>query len=125
MSDELVRVAHHEAGHAAMAHVLGVAPGLITIRPGPNYRGVAHHGRTGQPEVRETDLDVPIVEMRAQLRRGVEREILICLAGKATERLAPVVPYVGFRLPDDPELRSAVADCHQVLASRVLGSRKP
>jgi hypothetical protein len=104
--DELRRVATHEAGHAVMAHVLGVAPGFVSIRPGVDYAGVATYGKSGRPKMEDGDLDVPIVNMRARLRRGLEREIVTLLAGKASERLVPTEPETGF-LPPDPDRERA------------------
>lgn len=103
-------MAVHEASHAAMARVLGVGAGLISIRPGLNFGGVAKHGRIAVPKVLPGDLDGPVVLMRPALRRSLEKQILITVAGKLGEyQLLP--PETGFAaLPeadDEQALRLA------------------
>ena len=75
-------VATHEASHAVMARVLGVRAGFISIRPAANFGGVCRHGTTGIPTLRDDDLDGSVVDMRASLRRGLEKLICITLAGE-------------------------------------------
>jgi hypothetical protein len=107
--ERLERFAYHEAGHSVMAYYLHVTPGTVSIRPGHKYQGVSKHGKSGRPPVREGDLDVSIIEMRATLRRGLEKEIAISLAGKASERLVPTIPGPGYFGDPDREYAERLA----------------
>jgi hypothetical protein len=108
--EELERTAYHEAGHSVMSFYLHVTPGTVSIRPGKGYHGVSKHGRTGRPPVQESDLDCPIVEMKAKLRRGLEREICIALAGKTAEQLMPLEPSTGYIGDPDHERAARLAE---------------
>jgi hypothetical protein len=81
-------LAYHEAGHAVAAVLLG---GRITgpLAMTESGRGLAF---TGAPErdLDELDAGLPAVAWPAQLRRSLEIEAMICLAGAEAEKYAPL-----------------------------------
>lgn len=86
---ERARIATHEAGHAYAGYRLPGAKicGPVSIEPGKTYNGIAF---VRGPRVRPQDLDrislVGVVGELAKVRRAIETEAIICLAGPAAER---------------------------------------
>ncbi|MBA3739204.1 MAG: hypothetical protein H0W97_11645 [Actinobacteria bacterium] len=87
--DQRVRTAHHEAGHAAMAWVLGRSVGVVSIRPSEHVLGLAFWGPARRATVPAGVSTRPAVLWPADLRRSIETSILISLAGEIAERYAP------------------------------------
>jgi hypothetical protein len=108
MSDEQrTRVATHEAGHQAMAFMLGRPVGVSSIEPTEHYSGVAFHRPLGIPKGRFAPW-LPVPMQSAVVRRSIEGRILVYLAGPAAEWwLAPVEPVSGY-VPDDPDREAAI-----------------
>jgi ATP-dependent Zn protease len=50
---ERIRVAHHEAGHALVAELLGVRVDVISIKPAEHHVGVTIHAPSEIDEVAE------------------------------------------------------------------------
>jgi hypothetical protein len=93
------RTATHEAGHLAMAAALRVPVGMASIRPSETagYYGICTHGRTSRTRSIElVDVDRPWPMVRADVRRSIEKEILILLAGEMAVRLFAPMREPGF-----------------------------
>jgi len=96
---DLRRTAIHEAGHLTMCHALGVTTGMASIRPSDSTEtfGWAGHGTFGFPKNPDpSQLDVPYPLMSTRLRRPIEKEICVCLAGDAAVRLYAPMRDAGF-----------------------------
>ncbi|MGI8616828.1 MAG: hypothetical protein ACR2L4_08635 [Actinomycetota bacterium] len=97
-------VAIHESGHEAVALELGVPLGLVSIRPGAHFAGVAFHGST---RVRKADTfkwTSPVLQP-ASLRRYVETSIMVALGGDLAARYyGPIeTGYVATKTDDSLE----------------------
>jgi hypothetical protein len=106
-AEERRRVAYHEAGHAVMAYTVGRRNGVVSIRPGEHYNGIAFHGPAPRPsELERGKLGLPVPLLPARLRRWIETEILIVVAGREAEffRFIPPTRYSG----PDPDEEAAV-----------------
>jgi hypothetical protein len=125
---DLVRVAYHEAGHLAMAWVLGRPVGAASIEPTEHYTGIAFHGRGRRPTIPPGGVvHLPVVLWPAGLRRTFEIEALIALAGEMTADLIPaaaaraeppsiepmVAKMVPLCEPETRQLEAAAATEHQ------------
>jgi hypothetical protein len=78
MTEEELRRAYHEAGHAVAAHILGRASGLVTIVPTERYGGLTFHGRGrrfSESDLRKLGKPLPLLP--AALRRKVEVEAVL------------------------------------------------
>jgi len=115
-ADERYLMAVHETAHAAVAHVLRRPVGLVSIRPTAESGGFARH-RCERIKPGTFRPELPTILMPARLRRTVESEIVISLAGQVAEILAGP-PAPGYRGLTDDE-RQAVA------ASRSLAALDP
>lgn len=83
--EERRRVAAHESGHVVMAFELRVPLGLVSIRPGAHFLGVAFHGATRLRKGDGLKLTSPVLQP-ASLRRRVETSVMVALAGDIAER---------------------------------------
>jgi hypothetical protein len=107
------RVAFHEAGHAALAFLLGRAVDVVSIRPTDHYGGVtAHRGpRLTERERRKFGLPAPLLP--ARVRRHLEASALVALAGDLAEPLdtdwEPVSRYIA-PTPDEQLAGQAAGD---------------
>lgn len=92
-------IAHHEAAHAVVAFLLERRVHLVSIRPTEAYGGVVvrAHGPRGHYD--ESLLFRPTVLWPAKLRRELEVDIMIALAGDVGEELA-LGPRSGFGQPE-------------------------
>lgn len=101
-------VAHHEAAHGTMAWILARPIGLLSIRPGAHYEGVATHRRGHWPD-QETLLRLesrPVVLWPALDRRALEVDVCIALAGALGEQLVDPWtpdPLSTFHPDEDPD----------------------
>ena len=50
---ERIRVAHHEAGHALVAELLGVRVDVVSVRAAERHRGVTIHASLQVDEIAE------------------------------------------------------------------------
>lgn len=105
-----LKVAYHEAGHAVAAQLLrGRIVGPVSIRPTKRWSGVAYvrAPRFSPRDVETVDLAFPIATYPVGLRRALELDAIICLAGPAAEALRPdQSPVRGYR----PEPASRLDD---------------
>lgn len=110
---ERVRIAFHEAGHAAANLVHGITPELVSIRSAERWAGVCitDNPLWGISPPDENDLvsAATIPALPEPFRRTFEIDAICSLAGPACERLA--VPIEGYMAISDDEmaaLRAAV-----------------
>lgn len=94
-----VRTAWHEAGHLTAAHLLGVPIGAATIDPTDTEAGCAE---IGLPAIDTTTplTAGPTVARPDDLRRAVETEAVVLLAGNLAERHAPADLTRSYRTAD-------------------------
>ena len=103
------RTAHHEAAHAVVAELLGIRVDVVSIRPAEHHRGVTIHAAYGtDDEVTEIVArrhgksllarwcSVPYPLFDPDERRHAESRIMVSLAGRMGELLAPD-PLTGYR----------------------------
>ena len=83
--------AFHEAGHAVAAHLLGGTVELVSIRPDDHRDGWARcAGPSWDSELALSFRpELPVTMQPRDLRDGMERDLLIRLAGTLAETLAP------------------------------------
>src|SRR5262245_53640061 len=99
------RTSVHEAGHLVAAALIGVEPGMASIRPfehpdGSATNGWSEHGPTGTPRrVEIEELERPFILLPADVRLWVERRITILLAGETAVRLYAPHRETGFFEP--------------------------
>ncbi len=96
---DLERTRIHEAGHLVMCHVLGVATGMASVRPNAATEtfGWSRHGMYGYPTRPDPKtFDVPYPLMDTRVRRPLEKELCVLLAGDAAVRLYAPVRSSGF-----------------------------
>jgi hypothetical protein len=98
---ERIRVAHHEAGHALVAELLGVRVDVVSVRAAERHRGVTIHASLRVDEIAEllARRDGPSLLARwgvtpypffdPEERRRAECLIKISLAGRLGELLMP------------------------------------
>lgn len=86
------RLAHHESGHALIAHYFGAEAGPLSIEPRRRWLGVAMHTELpAAPAEAIARLDVgrPLVELPHEVRDAVDQRLLVLLGGIAGEMMAP------------------------------------
>jgi hypothetical protein len=90
-----------------MAYFLHRRVKLVSIRPTEHYGGITSHsvGRIVLPDPSPVALALPTVLWPAPLRRVLETDILIAVAGDIVANLA-YVPQTGFRGPTEDELQA-------------------
>ena len=95
-------VAAHELGHVLMAYTLGRPIRLTSIRPAPTYLGVACHtpGKLDASEAMPY-LQRPAILWPHHIRRIIETEICISLAGPIAEELTG--EYATGYVPTSPD----------------------
>jgi len=106
-SDQLVRTAWHEAGHAVSQVLLGYPAGVVSIEPRRRWLGVAEC--TIPTEVPVYAHTVPLVLIPTETRRPLEAAVVMTLAGPAGEAMAPPTSSGGYQALPVLE-RAAVAD---------------
>jgi hypothetical protein len=79
--------AHHEAGHAVAAHLLGRRLELISIKPGRRHLGFAANRAPPIHVAVEHVEGVPLTHQPEALRRAVETDVIVYLAGYLAEFL--------------------------------------
>jgi hypothetical protein len=80
---KLERIAYHEAGHAVVAHLLGVTALDLSIAPDPDDGSLGHYEHSPiYDSVMQPDIKVPSAYIDA-----FEKEILITFAGNITEKI--------------------------------------
>jgi hypothetical protein len=96
-----IRVAHHEAGHALLAELLGVRVDVVSVRAAERHRGVTIHAslqvneiagllaRRDGPSLLARWGVTPYPFFDPEERRRVECLIMITLAGHLGELLMP------------------------------------
>jgi hypothetical protein len=84
--EERLRVAHHEAGHAVAAHLLGLGVDVVSIWPTKRWAGVCF---TASRSIDTSGLrvGVPLIFQPIELRMHVEKLIVCSLAGQIGEEL--------------------------------------
>jgi hypothetical protein len=109
---ELERLAWHEAAHATAAYLLGgCIRGPVSIEPRLHWAGVAFC-RSRRVPFSDIDRSAsgPMCLLPPRLRRAIETDIIISLAGPAAERIRPGRPiesgYVAAHERDPDEERS-------------------
>jgi hypothetical protein len=108
--DERLRIAYHEAAHAAVAHITKRPIEVVSIRPGPSWSGVCF---TREHPVRDADLDqlhLPVPLQPARLRKAVELRIIGCLAGRIGEELGAFYPHGSAATSTDDAAAMALAE---------------
>jgi hypothetical protein len=112
---ERVRLAWHEAGHAAVAHALGVAVHVVSVLPTRRWPAVCIHDGVLIPGADDFQPWVPLVCQPLELRSAIERKVVIALAGKIAEQFvaddAPASAYV----PDLDEDEQAAAEAVEAM----------
>lgn len=102
MKDDPTRLAIHEAAHAVVAIALGRGlSGPVSIRPGKHFSGIAF---VDAPTLTAVPLlGAPVILLDPDLRKMVETEIVIHLAGPEAERFLFEKPRSSRRpvLPDE------------------------
>jgi hypothetical protein len=86
-SQDKVAIAHHEAGHAVLAHRLGFTVFEIVILPGDGRSGYIDFDRKHDFDVCNlpvADL-LDLIQSRESVRRECEEHLRIALAGQAVE----------------------------------------
>lgn len=82
MTPNRERTAIHEAAHATMAHLVGRAPGAMSIIPALGYNGICFFGRSRRVPQRDlAKLGAALPLLPATLRRSVELDVMVALAG--------------------------------------------
>jgi hypothetical protein len=83
-----IRTSFHEAAHALVAYFLCQPIRYVSIRPGETFLGVIVHGDRAPLDESATRLiGLPGIVQPAKLRRRVEGDICVSLAGDIGERL--------------------------------------
>jgi hypothetical protein len=108
-TDESLRIAHHECGHAIAAYMLRGSVRAVSIRPRRAWAGVtAADARAWHPgENERTYVGAPLVLWPARVERRLKGRIIILLAGPAAERLAPVLQPDDYETPAHCEVLAA------------------
>ena len=103
---ETVRLAYHEASHAAAAYIFGCPVALVSIRPGTHYAGIttwAPRRFPGEPPV-----ELPAIAWPARPRRAIETSIVVLLAGRMGAMLRGWPEETGYHTsPDEEEAERA------------------
>jgi hypothetical protein len=98
------RTAHHEAGHSVAAFILGRPVGPVSIKPCRVHLGVSFRTKARVPEAEWNRVGLPAILLPARLRRTVETEAVIALAGPTAEDVAVTEAegstYVNEATPD-------------------------
>jgi hypothetical protein len=94
-------LAYHEAGHHVARFLLGCPLGPVSIRPGEHYAGISLGNEAAIPDRYLAKIGWPVVRLPAELRRYVERAVMVALVGRMAEALVrpPETGYVA--LPRD------------------------
>jgi ATP-dependent Zn protease len=72
---ERERTAAHEAGHAAVAYILGRSTDVISIRPGEHWSGVTIHKRGRRPRTDTARTFQDVLLWPADWRRFFEHDL--------------------------------------------------
>ena len=134
---ERIRVAHHEAGHALVAELLGVRVDVVSVRAAERHRGVTIHASLQVDEIAEllARRDGPSLLARwgvtpypffdPEERRRAECLIMISLAGRLGELLMPEFSS-GYRDDSaDTDQAQAIATAAELTAEQEDGSSMP
>jgi hypothetical protein len=90
------KTAHHEAAHAAIALALGgEIHGAVSLVPRRRWRAVAFVNGSRPGHAVTVDPGLPLVLWDVELRRMIETEIMVFLAGTHGEALVPLHPPVA------------------------------
>jgi ATP-dependent Zn protease len=87
VSDERLRVAYHEAAHAAVAFIFRRRVELVSVRPAMQWGGVVFSRPTRVSDDETLSLGEPVMFVPHRLRRDVEQSVVMTLAGDIGEEL--------------------------------------
>jgi hypothetical protein len=120
------RTAYHESGHTSMAYLLKRRAGIVSIRPGAHHGGITFHGPAPKvpQEMFDRYLGLPVPLLPGRLRRYIETDILISLAGDEAARVLWFrSPETGYR-PETAEDEAAAEALANELVSLSRTERK-
>jgi ATP-dependent Zn protease len=87
VSDDRLRVAWHESAHAAVAFIFGRRVEVVSIRPTMQWGGVVFSRPTKVHDDEAESLGAPVMFLPARLRRDIEQDVVMTLAGDLGEEL--------------------------------------
>jgi hypothetical protein len=89
-SDDLRRTSYHESGHALAGWLYDRPLAIVSIRPGQFYTGVTRWESADRGWVDSFDPGLPALLEPTNVRKAIEREIVISLAGPIAGSLAVI-----------------------------------
>jgi hypothetical protein len=105
-----LRTAWHESAHAVVAYVLRRPIRLVSIRRGEHYSGIMINGKSAPLDTSGFRAELPAIVQPARVRRFLEAEILISLAGDCgTELVWPAPDGYGFVVTEDGQEATKVS----------------